>query len=74
MGNHIMEHHCPQINTILPIMLEVTIVETWKQPTRVVITQSFNVGIKTIGVEMVVAPTMDVVKRGVLIGFATKIG
>jgi len=69
-----MEHHCPQINTILPIMLEVTIVETWKQPTRVVITQSFNVGIKTIGVEMVVAPTMDVVKRGVLIGFATKIG
>jgi hypothetical protein len=55
-------------------MLKVTIVETWKQPTRVVITQSFNVGIKTIGVEMVVAPTMDVVKRGVLIGFATKIG
>ncbi len=31
-------------------------------------------GITTIGVETVVMPTMDVVKRGVLIGSTTKLG
>jgi hypothetical protein len=33
-----------------------------------------NVGITTIGVEMVGVPTMDVVRRGILFGFATKLG
>ncbi len=28
----------------------------------------------TIGVETIVATTMDVVKRGILIGYATKLG
>ncbi len=31
-------------------------------------------GITTTRVEIVVAPTMDFVRRGVLIGFATKLG
>jgi hypothetical protein len=52
----------------------VIIVETWRQPIRVVVTQSLDVGITTIGVETVVAPTMDVVKRGILIKFAAKLG
>jgi hypothetical protein len=30
MGNHIMEHHQPQLNTTSPIMSEATIVETQK--------------------------------------------
>jgi hypothetical protein len=45
-------------------MLETTVVETWKQ----------NVGIRTTIVEMVIAPIVDVVRRGVLIGYATKLG
>jgi hypothetical protein len=32
MGNHQMEHHQTQINTISPRVLEVTVVETRKQP------------------------------------------
>jgi hypothetical protein len=32
------------------------------------------VGITTIGVEMIVAPNMDVVRRGVLIGSTAKLG
>jgi hypothetical protein len=37
-------------------------IETWNQPTRVVVTQSLDASITTTRVEMVVAPTMDVVK------------
>jgi hypothetical protein len=55
-------------------VLEVSIVKTWRQPTRVVVTQSFDANITTIGVEMVVTPTMDVVRRGILIGSTTKLG
>jgi hypothetical protein len=28
MGNHIMEHHRPQVNIASPIMLEAIVVET----------------------------------------------
>jgi hypothetical protein len=49
------------------------VVETWKQHVGIRVTQSFNVGIITTRVETVVAPNIDVVKRGVLIGFATKL-
>ncbi len=48
-------------------MSKITIVETQRQPTRVVVTQSLDVGVTTIVVETVVAPTIDVVKMGVLI-------
>ncbi len=53
-------------------MLEV-IVETWKQHVGVRVTQSLGVGITTTRVEMVVALGIDVVRRGVLIGFIAKI-
>jgi len=50
------------------------VVETWKQHVGIRVTQSLNVGIITTRVETIVAPNIDVVKRGVLIGFATKLG
>jgi hypothetical protein len=51
-----------------------TIVETQRQPARILVTQSLDVGVTTIGVEMVIAPTMDVIKMVVLIGSTTKLG
>jgi hypothetical protein len=53
---------------------KVVVIETQKQLVGVVVTQSFDVGIITTGAKTVVAPTMDVVKRGVLIGSTTKLG
>jgi hypothetical protein len=50
------------------------VVEIWRQPVRIEVTQSPNVVIITIGVEMVVAPNTNVVKGGVLIGFTTNLG
>jgi hypothetical protein len=47
MGNHIMEHHRPQVNTISLIMSKATIVEIRRQLAGIVVTQSFNVGIIT---------------------------
>jgi hypothetical protein len=55
-------------------MSEAIVVETWKQHVGVGVTQSLDVGIITIGVETIVAFNIDVVRRGVLIGFATKLG
>jgi hypothetical protein len=70
--NHL--HHHPSINTTSPIVSKVAIGETQRQPTRIVIIQSLDVDISTTRVEMVVAPIMDVVKRGVLIGSIEKLG
>jgi hypothetical protein len=53
-------------------MSKATIVETWRQPTRVVVTQSLDVSITTTRVKTIVAPTVYVVRRGVVIGFITK--
>jgi hypothetical protein len=44
------------------------------QRVRVVATQLLDVGVTTIGVEMVVAPIMDVVRKGILIGSITILG
>ncbi len=55
-------------------MLEVAIVETQKQHAKVRVIQSLGVGITTTRVEMVVAPNIDVVRRGVLIGSKAKLG
>jgi hypothetical protein len=50
------------------------IVETWRQHVTVKITRSLNAGIITTREEMVVAPNIDVVERGVLIGSIIKLG
>jgi hypothetical protein len=55
-------------------MSEVAIVETRKQHVAIGVTQSFDVGITTIGMEIVVVPNLEVVIRGILIGFATNLG
>ncbi len=55
-------------------MLEAVVVETWRQHAGVGVTKLVNVSITTTRVEMIVAPNIDVFKRGVLIGFATKLG
>jgi len=46
------------------IVSEATVVETRTQ----------NTGITTIRVEMVNVPTMDIIRRGILIGFVAKLG
>ncbi len=74
MGNHKMEHHQTRINTVSPIVSEVIVVKTQRELVGLIITQSFDVGITPTWAETVVAPTMDVVKRGVLIGSTTKLG
>ncbi len=74
MGKHRMEHYRPQINTTSPIVTEAAIVETQRQPARIVVTQSFDVDIPTTRVETIVAPTMDVVRKGTLIRFTAKLG
>jgi hypothetical protein len=55
-------------------VLEATIFETRKQPNGIGVTQSFDACIITTRVEMVVAPNIDVVKGGILIGFVAKLG
>ncbi len=45
-----------------------------REPIGEGVTQSLNVGIPTTRMEMVVAPNMDVVRRGTLIGFVTNLG
>jgi hypothetical protein len=53
---------------------KVTIVKTRRQLVGVIIIQSLDVGITTIRVEIVVLPTMDVVRMEVLIRSITKLG
>jgi hypothetical protein len=74
MGNHKMEHHQPQINTISPIVSEATIVEIWRQHVKIGVIQSLDACITTIRMEMVVAPNMDFVRKGVIIISTTKLG
>ncbi len=74
MGNHRIEHYRPQVNTTSPIMSEATIVETQKQHVGIVVPQSLVANITTIRVQTIVAPNMDVVRMGVLIGSTTKLG
>jgi hypothetical protein len=55
-------------------MSEVTIVEIRRQSVGIIVPQSLVATIITTGVQIVVTPNMDVIRRGVLIGFATKLG
>jgi hypothetical protein len=44
------------------------------EPAGIKVTQSLNVVVTTTRVEMIVAPIMNVVRRGVVIGFVTNLG
>jgi hypothetical protein len=50
------------------------VVETRRQHAGVGVIQSLNAGITTTGMVMIVEPHIDVVRRGVLIGFIAKLG
>ncbi len=50
------------------------IVEFRKRPSRIEVTQSLNTIITTTRVEMVVAPNINVVRGGILIGYVTNVG
>jgi hypothetical protein len=55
-------------------MSKVVVVEIRRQPDIIEVIQSLNDVITSIGVETVLAPSMNAIKGGVLIGFATKLG
>ncbi len=55
-------------------MLEVAVVQTQRQHVGGGVTQSFNASITTTRVEMVIAPNIDVVKRGIFIRSIAKLG
>jgi hypothetical protein len=74
MGNHIMGHYQIRINLVSPKMSITIVVEIRRQPAGTKVSQSLNVFITTIRVEMVVAPNTIVVRGGILIGFATNLG
>jgi hypothetical protein len=53
---------------------EVAIVEIQRQPVGIKVNQPLNVVIRTIGVEIILAPNTNFVRGKVLIGFATNLG
>jgi hypothetical protein len=55
-------------------MSKAVVVETQRQHVGVGVIESLNACITITRVEMVVEPNIDVVRRGVLIGFITKLG
>jgi len=74
MGNRRLEYYQSRVNTIPPIVLEMAVVETWKQHVRVGVIQSFDASILPTRVEMIVVLNIYVVKRRVLIGSIAKLG
>jgi hypothetical protein len=56
------------------MVLKAAVVENQRQHAGVGVIQSLNGVTRTKGVKMVVTPCIDVFKRGVLIGFAAKLG
>ncbi len=64
-----MEHCRTQVNATSPRMSTVAIVKTQKQHVGIEVTQSFNAVIITIRLATVIAPNMDVVKKGMVIGY-----
>ncbi len=55
-------------------MLKVIVVENWRQYAKIRIIQSFDGGITITRVEMVVAPNMNFVRRGILLKSVAKLG
>ncbi len=67
MGNHRLEQRQFRVNIVPLVVSETTIVETQRQHVGIGVTQSLNAKITTIGVNMVLVPNIDVVRRGVLV-------
>jgi hypothetical protein len=73
MGNHKMGHRQTRINLTSLKTSKTIVAEIWRQPIGINVIKSLNVVIITIGVETVVAPNTNVVKSGILIGYATNL-
>ncbi len=69
-----MGHHQTWTNSSSPRVLETIIAKIRRQPTRIEVTQPFNVVIPITGMEIVIAPNTNFVRSGVLIGFITNLG
>ncbi len=67
MGNHKMGHHQTRDNTTSPRLSEITITKIQIQPIGIKVIQSINVFIIIIGMEMVVVPNTNVVRKGIVI-------
>jgi hypothetical protein len=55
-------------------MLKAVVVKTWKQHVGIGVIQSFNAGITTTRVETIIAPNINVVRRGLKIEYVAKLG
>jgi hypothetical protein len=55
-------------------MSDLAVLEIWRQPVGIKVSQPLNVVIPTIGVETIVAPNTNFVRGGVLIGFTANLG
>ncbi len=74
MGNYRLEHCRSRVNTIPPIVSKVEVLETRRQHVKIGVTESLDACITTTRVEMVVAPNINVVRKGILIGFIVRLG
>jgi hypothetical protein len=62
------------VNITSPIVSEAIIVNNQRQHHGVIVIQSLDAGIIIIGVEIVVAPNMDFVRRAILLKSTSKLG
>ncbi len=69
-----MGDHQTQVNSTSPRMSEVTVAEIQKQPIGIEVTYTANVVITTTGVEMIITPSMNAIRGGILIGSTTNLG
>ncbi len=74
MGNHKMGHYQTQINLASLRVSEGSVIEIQRQFVGMEVNKSLNVVITTIGVEIVVAPNMNVIKGGILIRYISNLG
>ncbi len=74
MGNHKMGHRQTRINSTSPRVLDVAIVEIWRQPTKIEAIQLLNAIIPTIRVEIVVVANTNFVRGGILTKSTTNLG
>lgn len=55
------------------VVLKAIVTKIWRQPVGIKFTQSLNVVITIAGMETIVAPNMNIVRKGVIIGSTTNL-
>ncbi len=74
MGNQRMGNHQTWVTSTSPRMLEVAATDIWRQLTRIEVIRPLHFIIPIIRVKIVVAPTTNFVKNGILTGSITNLG